>query len=418
MLPGSALGTAVLHGGVPFWLNPAVVGRGMGLAFDLGQYWLGNGPVSQSALLADARNSNALLDNTAAVYSIFGPNVSAITDRGLYAGGQVVSPAPSGTDLMGAGWTSNLSPVITDVGGPALGIFNLVSVASTTSPNDMRRRTFDVTSGTKYWRRIRYRIGTSGQIRAFLRFTSPSSSAEVSGPPVSLSVVYSGSGATLLPISAVSNTLLPDGVTYELLFSFTPGQTASLICDIGPNSANGTNTIVLGDDVVASAFPTPWVSASSPAPITRLADNLTIPDFSTKAAQFGFASGFAGEAIVDLTRLDGTARMIYSAGTGSDNYTQLRTTTANEITMVARAGGGAPVILATSAPLISTGLKKIEFAFLPAGGGYLKVTGLSPVTGLGTFTMPPLNVGQIGAVIGSVGSHFNDPIPRLQLWGA
>ncbi|PKP68145.1 MAG: hypothetical protein CVT83_06465, partial [Alphaproteobacteria bacterium HGW-Alphaproteobacteria-5] len=76
------------------WWRP---GAALGLDLVHDRYMLGGIPRARPALLSFSRAFDALFDNTAGVYSVFGANVPAITDRGLYPGGQRTNLVPNNT---------------------------------------------------------------------------------------------------------------------------------------------------------------------------------------------------------------------------------------------------------------------------------------------------------------------------------
>ncbi|MAM94831.1 hypothetical protein [Parvibaculum sp.] len=400
------------------WWQPGDV-----LAFDFAnsRYMREGETASLGAVLSASRTSPATWFTDAGILQPFDANIPAITDGGLYVGEQRTNLVPYSQVF--DSWSKTETSAVTPNAGTA--------PDGTVTADKL----FDPTVGT-----VTCRLAVTVSVASSTNYTysclvKPSGASWVYLAPGGGLVLGGGStwfdvengvvGTVSAGISASSVTALADGwyrvsVTFTSLPSSAGARVIYIAAVDADNSvtlpSDGTNGVLLwGAQLEAGSFASPPIVTAG-ASATRLADNLTIPGFSALASAFGFGSGFAGEAIINLTRLDGTTRAIYSAGIGNNDFLHLRIESTNAIAMFARAGSGTVFTLATTAPITTTGIKKIEFAFVPSGGGYLKVTGLAPLTGLGTFTMPPLNGARIGASVGSAYTPLNDPIQRLQQW--
>jgi hypothetical protein len=398
---------------LPSWLNPNVPGRGMAHGFDLGQYWLGSGLVSQGALLADARNSDASFDNTAGVYELFGPNVPAITDRGLYAGGQFTNKnaaynfAPSLVTPTNATAFNALAvpgTIAAHGGGGSLGQFGIVAdaakVAASSAGAISNGNVFSVdmtgdTVGSGYFI-FNNAVGN----------TNPHSwGAWVRNDTVDATLRMVG-------FTSYGVVIKIPGVEYSYIKAenWTPDATAKF----RPQIPFSGRLWLFGMQLVESRFLPPPI-ATSGAAATRLADDLTIPDFATKAAAFGFGSGFTVAPIVDITRLSNpVARTITAHGTDADNLAHVFLDTDNRVKARMRKAG-ADVWTIQSGVIGATGPRNIEVTFKP-GANVLTVDGVAGDANADATALPALAEARIGSNF-SLGTPFNDPIPRLQLWG-
>jgi len=396
----------------PSWLNPNVPGRGMGMAFDLGQYWLGSGQVAQSALLADARNSDALFDNTAGVYELFGPNVPAITDRGLLPLGQFTNKnaaynfAPSLVTLTNATAFNALAVpgvVAGHGGGGSLGKFGIVAdtdkvaVSSAGAISNGNVFSVDMTGDT---------VGSGYFVfgNATGNANPHSWGAWVRNDTVdaTLRMVGSGNYGTIIKTPGAE-------YSYIKAENWKPDATAKF----RPQIPFPGRLWLFGMQLVESRFlPPPIVTAGAPA--TRLADDLTIPDFAAKAAAFGFGSGFTVAPIVDITRLsDPVARTITAHGVDADNLVHVFLDTDNRVKARLRKAG-ADVWTMQSGIIGATGPRNIEVTFKP-GANVLTVDGVAGDANADATALPTLTEARIGSNFG-LATPANDPIQRLQQW--
>ena len=281
-------GLAPGSSGFPDWLLPQVAGNGIQYELTRDQYWLGSGLTARANVLSDTRNSDALFDNTAGVYSTFAANVPAITDRGLYPGGER-------TNL----FLNNTAPVTQTITLSATGNYTL-------------------------------------------------------------SVHGSGS------VAVAANTA-----------TITGAGTASDGTDIVINcTATGTvNCTVTGSpdyvQLEKGSFASPPIVTEGAA-ATRLADSIVNPNYAAHAAAFGFASGMAALARVNLTRLsDGATRRIVSLGNTTDGA-YIEFTSTNTFRAILRKGG-VDVVTLTSGTVGATGVYDVTAQF-KAGAYGLWVT--------------------------------------------
>lgn len=149
-----------------------------------------------------------------------------------------------------------------------------------------------VTSGTKYAITMWYRAGTSGRIRVDLRNSGAAQSGYLYGDVDNPQTIVNTTG----DYEDVSTTLLPDGVTYELKFIFTPNFSGSLQPSFGPYTATvGEDIIALGMQVEEGSSHTSYIPTNGTA-VTRAADSLIIEGANFK----GFYNKSGGTILADF----------------------------------------------------------------------------------------------------------------------
>ena len=397
-------------GGFPDWLLPNVPGNGIQYEFTRGQYWLGSGPTAQGNVLTNVRNSDALFDNTAGVYSTFGPNVPAITDRGLYPGGQRTNLVPNntyqGASVGGAfptGWVvQNSTGVVWSVEGLGTGVDGLpyidVRISGTNS------------SGVTQYPQVQFSTGTSpitGNLTASMRLevlsaTQSGRVAEINGSPSQF--VIPNTDPAVYDVRLTRSFVAGNSLTYRLVSEMTSGNSI--------DNRYRLSRIQLEEASFASP---PILTAGAPA--TRLADDIVNPNFAAHAAAFGFASGMAALARVNLTRLgDGAARRITTFGTAADGA-YIEFTTANTFKAVLRKASADAVTL-TSGTVSATGVYDVTAQF-EAGSYSLTVSdGIAGAASASAETLPAAIAS--AAYIGQSASttlHTESPLERLAMWG-
>ncbi len=137
-----------------------------------------------------------------------------------------------------ANWTAD-SSVATDLTLNALGYFPGVDVASTGVMWSRLKASADVTGGVPYALTLFYRAGTSGKARVVFSGL-PGGESQYSGTVGALTVSRSDIG----PITAASETLLADGLTYMVRLVFTPSSSGALSVGLGPHTAVADETVV------------------------------------------------------------------------------------------------------------------------------------------------------------------------------
>ncbi|PKP68000.1 MAG: hypothetical protein CVT83_07210 [Alphaproteobacteria bacterium HGW-Alphaproteobacteria-5] len=378
------------------------------------QYWFDHASVSQTSLIANNRNSPALFDNAAGVYSVFAANVPAITDRGLYVGGQftnkisaynfnpaLLAPA-NAADFNAAAVPGTVAG---HGGGGSLGLFGMTADAEKVAAAGFG----GIANGNVF------QVDMSADVAGSGFFIFEDAVGDTNPHSWGAWVRNDGVDATLRAVGSASYGIvaLVPGPEYSFIKSenWIPDAAAKF----RPQIALGGVLRLFGMQVVQSRFlPPPIVTEGAPA--TRLADSLTIPDFAAKAAALGFENGFGGKAVVDLTRLSDPDRYIFSAGLDINNWMTLYVNAANRIVFTTRQGGAAYQTLFTSSVIPAPGARTVEFGYSPAGGSYLNVEGVSDQSGGAAFTAPVLSLGKIGQNIQSA-AHLNGPLRELQLWG-
>ncbi|PKP77928.1 MAG: hypothetical protein CVT81_06810 [Alphaproteobacteria bacterium HGW-Alphaproteobacteria-3] len=388
------------------WWQPGDV---LALDFAGGRYMREEETASLAAVLSTSRTSPATWLTDAGVHSIFGPNVPAITDRGLYAGGQATNYVPNnsyaGAVVGGsfpAGWTVSVIPGLPwSVAGLGTGVDGLPYIDVRISGTN--------TTGTTQFPQVNFTSGStspvSGNMIASARFEVLSATlagriAELNSDATALNIP--NTDPAVYDVKLVRAFTVGEGMTYRLVSQVNVG--------VSINNLYRISRLQLETGSFASP---PIVTAGAPA--TRLADSLTIPDFAAKAAAFGFGGGFAGEATVDLSRLSETAyRLLFDFGTDAPNRAYLGIASNNTVELSVKAASAGPVL--NTAVLGSTGQYTLEWQVL-SGNSFIKVNGNVAASSSATFTIPSLTTGYIGHSR-SGGAHLNDPLRELHLRGA
>lgn len=387
------------------WWQPGDV---LALDFANGRYMREGEAVSLAAVLSASRTSPATWFTQAGVLQSFGANVPAITDRGLYPGGQRTNLVPNNTyqgasagGAFPAGWSAVNAPgVVWSVEGLGTGVDGLpyidVRISGTNS------------SGTTQFPQVHLVVGTSaitGNLTGSMRL-------EV------LSATLAGRVAELNASATALNIPSTDPAVYDvrLTRSFVAGGSLiyRLVSQVNSGVSIDNRYRLSGIQLEEGDFASPPI-ATAGAPATRLADSITVPDFAAHATAFGFADGFAGKAALDLTRLNASAyRLLLDFGTDLSNRVFLGIAPNNTVELSIKAAAAGPVL--NTAALGSTGIHEIEWQVL-SGDSFIKVNGTVAASSSATFTIPSLASGYLGQSR-SGGSHLNGPLRELHLRGA
>jgi len=414
-------GLAPGSSGFPDWLLPQVPGNGIQYEFTRGQYWLGSGLTAWSNVLADTRNSDALFDNTAGVYKLFGPNVPAITDRGLYPGGQRTNLIPYSRDF--DSWVpQGAAAVSADAATAPDGTVTADKLYIPTVETNTCQVTTNVTAANS----TVYTYSVFAKMDGARWCSIALQSAFVSNGRAWFDLQSGVVGTKQAGLTSSSITAYADG-WYRISVTFTSLGTAAgsrsvYVTAVGADNAttltsDGTNGQLLwGADLVTSAFASPPIVTEGAA-ATRLADSIVNPNFAAHAAAFGFASGMAALARVNLTRLgDGAARRITTFGTAADGA-YIEFTTANTFKAVLRKASADAVTL-TSGTVSATGVYDVTAQF-EAGSYSLTVSdGIAGAASASAETLPAAIAS--AAYIGQSASttlHTESPLERLAMWG-
>lgn len=404
----------------PPWLLPQVIGNGIQYEFTRGQYWLGSGLTAESNVLADTRSSDALFDSATGVYSTFGPNVPAITDRGLYPGGQVTVQNYSSMDFSAAsGWGSAATFSLETRNSVIEGETAQRHLGNNIASQGRNQvRTLDAAgvhrldaiieevSGTLFDFGILQNVSPFGWL-GLGRFTWSTQAITAAAGTIANAVVENlGTGPNGGRLRRVSLTV-DTGAMESVQFFFYPNGTA----------ANTLETIVHYYAAYPGTVIRPLIRSPNNAKFTRLADSITNPNFAAHAAAFGFANGMAALARVNLTRLsDPSARRIMTFGTAADGV-YIEFTTANTFKAVLRKAGADAVPL-TSGTVSATGVYDVTAQF-KAGDYSLTVSGgIAGATSASAETLPAAIAS--AAYIGQKEDttlHTESPLERLAMWG-
>lgn len=142
----------------------------------------------------------------------------------------------------GTGW-SDTGSTSTNLSLNALGVFDGVSIASNGSTwNGLTDATFaTVTSGAAHEMAYLHRAGTSGKIRFYLIDTVGGvNESSIGGTIGSVSSINPAAG----PITNIVETLLSDGVTWLITFTFTPNFSTNMLLRVTPNSTTVGETMI------------------------------------------------------------------------------------------------------------------------------------------------------------------------------
>lgn len=184
-----------------------------------------------------------------------------------------------------------------------------------------------------------------------------------------------------------------------------------------PSYTGDGSTIIAWDfQVMQTSFlppPVPTLNSHTP----RLADSIVNPNYASHAASFGFASGMAVQARVNLTRLsDSVERRIATFGTAADGA-YIEFTTANTFKAVLRKGGADAVTL-TSGTVSATGVYDVTVQFKAGAYSVTVSGGIAGAVSASAETLPAAIAS--AAYIGqsaSTAQHLNGPLERLAMWG-
>lgn len=389
------------------WWQPGDV---FALDFVNGRYMRGGTAASLASVLSVSRNSDALFDDTAGVWSLFGPNIPAITDRGLYIGGQFTNKISAYNFNPAALTLRNAAAFIAAAvpgttaghgGGGSLGLFGITADAEKVAAAGFG----GVANGNVF--QVDMTGDTAGS--GFFNFsdavgnTNPHSwGAWVRNDSVdaTLRVVGSASYGTV--------TLAP-GPEYSFVKveNWTPDATAKFRPQIGV----GGVLRLFGMQVVQSAFlPPPIVTEGASA--TRLADRATVPDFPATAAALELDGGFEFKLVVNVERLAApSTRHLFALGSGSGDVVDLFLNTSNVLTL-RRAKTGQPTADRTKT-LTAAGIYEIAGRVLPDEVA-MTVNGEDSGSAAYGYGFPAFDVFNIGQNIS--GSNFlNGPLRELRL---
>lgn len=394
----------------PSWLLPQVPGNGIQYEFTRDQYWLGSGLTAEANVLADTRTSDALFDNTAGVYSLFGTDVPAITARGLYVGGQATNLVPNNTyqgasagGAFPAGWSVINAPgVVWSVDGLGTGVDGLpyidVRISGTNSSGQVRYPQVVLVTDT-------YAI--TGNLTGSMRL-------EVLSATLAGRVAELNTSVTALDIPSTD----PAVYNVRLTRSVVAGGDIiyRLVSQVNPGGSIDNRYRLSRIQLEAGSFASPPIVTAG-ASATRLADSIVNPNFAAHAATFGLANGMAALARVNLTRLsDPAARRIATFGTSADGA-YIEFTAANTFKAVLRKAG-ADAVTMTSGTVSATGIYDVTAQF-KAGAYSLTVSGgIAGDTDASAETLPAAIAS--AAYIGqsaSTAQHLNGPLERLAMWG-
>lgn len=381
--PGFSAGT--------IWWQPGDV---LALDFVNGRYMREGGAASLAAVLSASRTSPATWFTQADVLRTFAANAPAITDRGLYAGEQRINKCrnfnANPTDLTGVSKAGDAAATLTLVDDTAeLAAAGLGEVC---------------TSG------MAFKLDNSaGATNAQAYVTGNSGNTNVH----TMSVYMRSTGSVRMVLSSSGGTNWTGPAVYtRLSATVTPANSSQQLVI---EAAAGKIVWFVLNQLEEGSFASPPVVTEGGTGTTRLADAITIPDFAATAAASGLEGGFAGEAIVDVTRLaDSASRLLWDFGAGISDRACLEIAPDNTVELSVKAAGAGPVL--STAALGSTGQYTLEWQVL-SGASAIKVNGAVAASSSATFTMPSLTDGYIGQSR-SGASHLNEALRELHLRGA
>ncbi len=400
------------YSGYPDWLLPQVIGNGIQYEFTRGQYWLGSGLTAESNVLADTRASDAYDFAGTQLFPVNDPVVSAVTGLegwGAVTNLQLNSDAPSSVAA------ATLTPNAALAPDGTMTASKLEETATTAT-----HLAFDnaaTVNGTTYNRSV------------FLK------AAERTFALVSLSATAHAVGVNLLTGAVIStngspaNILVEDAgsgwwrISFSAAALSSPNNNQNVYSSLDGVWGNrsytgegGKGILVWGNQVTLGTRLEPYVRTTSAA-ATREPDAITNPNFATHAATFGFASGMAALARVNLTRLsDGAARRIATFGTAADGA-YIEFTTSNTFKAVLRKSSADAVTL-ESGVVGSTGVYDVTATLDPGAYSLTVSGGVTGDTDASAETLPAAiaNACYIGHKEDTT-LHLNGPLERLALWG-
>lgn len=152
----------------------------------------------------------------------------------------------------------------------AMGVFPGVNVASSGASWNRLNTTVDVVDTLTYSATIYCRFGSSGKLRIVFRDPSASTESVLAVTSSSTTVVSTVAGG----LTPVSNTVMADGITYEVVLLFTAIKDGEMLFGLGPNTgASGDDVVLLAAQLEVGTTPTSFIETTS-ALLTRLADNV------------------------------------------------------------------------------------------------------------------------------------------------
>lgn len=371
------------------WWQPGDV---LALDFANSRYMREGGTASLGAVLSASRTSPATWFTDAGILQPFDANVPAITDRGLYAGGQRVNKCrnfnANPTDLTGVSKAGDAAATLTVVEDSAeLAAAGLGGICTS-------GMAFKLDNSAGSANAQAYVTGNSGN-------TNPHTMSVYMRSTGSARMVLSSSGGTGWTNSAVytqrSATVTPANSSQQLVIEAAAGKIVWFILN----------------QLEEATFASPPIVTEGGTGTTRLADALAIPDFAALAAAFGFADGFTVKSRVYFDPAITVTQGIWAFGADSGNYVQGYI-----------AGGGLPRFrLATSGTTRFTltagtwataGWKDVECRAID-GAWQIIATDLAGASDASSFALPALSVGQIGRILSGTGFEMNGPIGEIRV---
>jgi len=177
----------------------------------------------------------------------------------------------------------------------ALGVFNGCEVTSGGATWHRLNNNLGTLASSTYAICFYYRAGTSGECRVVLRDGPSTLESRLEGAAGALAISNQAAGT----LSDVTETLLSDGLTYQVRALFTPSAASTYSIGLGPNSTTaGETVILLGAQIELGATTTNLIQSTTGA-TTRAADTVGI-------------YGISGTYDVDITYGDGTTDTLHS----------------------------------------------------------------------------------------------------------
>lgn len=370
------------------WWQPGDV---LALDFANSRYMREGGTASLGAVLSASRTSPATWFTDAGILQPFDANVPAITDRGLYAGGQRVNKCrnfnANPTDLTGVSKAGDAAATLTVVDDTAeLAAAGLGGICTS-------GMAFKLDNSAGSANAQAYVTGNSGN-------TNPHTMSAYMRSTGSARMVLSSSGGTGWTNSAVytrrSATVTPANSSQQLVIEAAPGVIVWFVLN----------------QLEEASFASPPIVTEGGTGTTRLADAVAVPGFAALVASESLQDGFAGKAIVDVTRLaDPASRCVFDLGVATGDRVRLDILTDNRIELAIANGGSGPVL--QTAALAATGQIELEWQ-ARSGASFIRVDGATAAGNSDTFTMPELADAHLGQSR-SGASALNGPLGYLSL---
>ena len=375
--------------------------------FVTGAYARNGGAAGLAEVVSVLRGSDAIMAGGDDAYQIFPPDTAAvISGAGLDVYGPFSGLLANGHDLSQSDWSSTVGvQAFVETGETAFGLFRPVRITGSGHFYDRAEQVSDadISAGIPVQVDIFYRAGTSGSLAASFGVNTTAGPSVCDGPVGDLSPGQQNQGA----VSIGSDVLLGDGVTRHLTVTYTPNATGKLAFGVGPGtSVSGTNVTILGADAHVGSFNVPFLSYGAPAPVSRDASGISIPDFAGLAAAAGLQNGFRGTDSFLLTRLGGTSsRCLWGRGQDTDNCVKLEVTTADKLRLTIRNAGVDQLVLETADAFMSSGEKTATYV-VKDGAISLEAAELTGATSSASLDMPILTNASIGSLFGTT-DFFN-----------